>query len=222
MSACIDRRPATSRRSTSSTGCKRHRGRPRVHGSPHRIHGQNARPCPRPGGLCQGPGVARGRFCAVGQRLPLGILRGPCQAPEISPSHARLRTITSSVSALSNTLLQTARARCYNRPRFADQLRTRDRLSRDRPHRRHGLRHGAPTARSETCGGLAPVAAHALRVRPAVRGHAELPLRDQLLPDRDAVHPVRHRGRSSSTRSPCSCARSGPSRSSRRPSSSRC
>ena len=40
-----------------------------------------------------------------------------------------------------------------------------------------------------------------------------LPLRDQLLPDRDAVHPVRHRGRSSSTRSPCSCGRSARSRS---------
>ena len=52
----------------------------------------------------------------------------------------------------------------------------------------------SPAARSEARGGLAPVAAHPLRVRPAERGHAELPLRDQLLPDRDAVHPVRHRG----------------------------
>ena len=43
----------------------------------------------------------------------------------------------------------------------------------------------------------------ALRVRPAVRRAARLPLRDQLLPGRDAVHPLRRRGRSSSTRSPC-------------------
>ena len=33
-----------------------------------------------------------------------------------------------------------------------------------------------------------------LRVRPALRGQAGDALRDQLLPDRDAVHPVRHRG----------------------------
>ena len=58
--------------------------------------------------------------------------------------------------------------------------------------------------------------------RAAVRDQAGLPLRDQLLPDRDAVHPVRHRGRCSSTRSPCSCARSGRSRWSRRSSSSAC
>src|SRR5262249_7356015 len=35
---------------------------------------------------------------------------------------------------------------------------------------------------------------HAVRVWPAVGGPARLPVRDQLLPDRDAVHPVRHRG----------------------------
>ncbi|CAA9491050.1 MAG: NADH ubiquinone oxidoreductase chain A, partial [uncultured Rubrobacteraceae bacterium] len=34
-----------------------------------------------------------------------------------------------------------------------------------------------------------------LRVRHALRRPAGLPLRDQLLPDRDALHPVRHRGR---------------------------
>ena len=34
-----------------------------------------------------------------------------------------------------------------------------------------------------------------VRVRAAVRHPAGLPLRDQLLPDRDALHPVRHRGR---------------------------
>src|SRR5436190_22239819 len=33
-----------------------------------------------------------------------------------------------------------------------------------------------------------------VRVRAAVRDPAGLPLRDQLLPDRDALHPVRHRG----------------------------
>ena len=32
-------------------------------------------------------------------------------------------------------------------------------------------------------------------MRAALRGQEELPLRDQLLPDRDALHPVRHRGR---------------------------
>src|SRR5690349_3544144 len=31
-------------------------------------------------------------------------------------------------------------------------------------------------------------------MRPALGGEEELPLRDQLLPDRDALHPVRHRG----------------------------
>ncbi|CAA9493100.1 MAG: NADH ubiquinone oxidoreductase chain A, partial [uncultured Solirubrobacterales bacterium] len=35
----------------------------------------------------------------------------------------------------------------------------------------------------------------ALRVRASLRGHEQLPLRDQLLPDRHAVHPLRHRGR---------------------------
>ena len=34
-----------------------------------------------------------------------------------------------------------------------------------------------------------------VRVRPAERGLAHLPLRDQLLHGRDAVHPLRHRGR---------------------------
>src|SRR5581483_8449740 len=36
--------------------------------------------------------------------------------------------------------------------------------------------------------------ARAVRVRPALGGAEELPLRDQLLPDRDALHPLRHRG----------------------------
>src|SRR3954451_12446725 len=36
--------------------------------------------------------------------------------------------------------------------------------------------------------------ARAVRVRPALRGPEELPLRHQLLPDRDALHPLRHRG----------------------------
>src|SRR5436190_4456715 len=36
--------------------------------------------------------------------------------------------------------------------------------------------------------------AGAVRVRPAFRGDEELPVRDQLLPDRDALHPLRHRG----------------------------
>src|SRR5215212_1268217 len=35
----------------------------------------------------------------------------------------------------------------------------------------------------------------AVRERASLGSHEELPLRDQLLPDRDAVHPLRHRGR---------------------------
>ena len=51
-------------------------------------------------------------------------------------------------------------------------------------------------ARQRCSGRAARIAreARAVRVRPAVGRPAGLPLRDQLLPDRDAVHPVRHRG----------------------------
>ena len=61
-----------------------------------------------------------------------------------------------------------------------------------------------------------------LRVRAAVRGPAALPLRDQLLPDRDAVHPVRHRGRLPLSGRGPAARRSGRSSSSRRSSSSPC
>src|SRR5215207_6614324 len=113
------------------------------------------------------------------------------------PGHlllAALSTMRSSVSALSNTLLQSAPWRCYNPGRCAHRLRPRPRLPRHRTDRRRRLRQRATTARSAPRCLLAAGPVDPLRVRPALRGLQELPLRDQLLPDRDALHPVRHRG----------------------------
>src|SRR5262245_48836781 len=55
---------------------------------------------------------------------------------------------------------------------------------------RHRLHARKSRARAKPPG---PGEKRAVRVRPALRRQEELPLRDQLLPDRDALHPVRHR-----------------------------
>ena len=61
-----------------------------------------------------------------------------------------------------------------------------------------------------------------VRVRPALGRPAGLPLRDQLLPDRDALHPVRHRGHLPLPGRGAAARVRDASRSSRRSSSSRC
>src|SRR5215212_4934232 len=57
---------------------------------------------------------------------------------------------------------------------------------------RHRIHARQQPARAQAAG---PDEERAVRERAALGGQEELPLRDQLLPDRDAVHPLRHRGR---------------------------
>ncbi|CAA9517668.1 MAG: NADH ubiquinone oxidoreductase chain A, partial [uncultured Solirubrobacteraceae bacterium] len=64
------------------------------------------------------------------------------------------------------------------------------RRARDLPRR--GLRRDQLGRRREVQGARGEV--RSLRERPALRRAAGLPLRHLVLPDRDAVHPVRHRG----------------------------
>src|SRR3954447_3128123 len=101
------------------------------------------------------------------------------------------RRVCQSESALSH-YVATCHKRLYNPSRLAPQLRTRSRLPAPRRSGGSGLHLPQQRARAPPS---EPRQAGALRVRAPLRGHAELPLRDQLLPDRDALHPVRHRGR---------------------------
>src|SRR4029079_6235299 len=80
------------------------------------------------------------------------------------------------------------------RPAGAPDLLPSDHLRPARGRRRHRVRRPQlrPGAQEEQGD---QVQGRPVRVRAAVRDPAGLPLRDQLLPDRDALHPVRHRGR---------------------------
>src|SRR4051795_6184273 len=91
-------------------------------------------------------------------------------------------------SALCSTPAQAA---LYIRP-GAKELRASPRVPAPRDRGRHGFHASERRARPAPAG---EGQAGALRVRSALGGPQELPLRDQLLPDRDAVHPLRHRGR---------------------------
>src|SRR4051812_40515432 len=57
---------------------------------------------------------------------------------------------------------------------------------------RHRIHAREQPPRAQAAG---PRQERAVRERAPLGSHEELPLRDQLLPDRDAVHPLRHRGR---------------------------
>src|SRR3954454_5667646 len=70
-----------------------------------------------------------------------------------------------------------------------------DRLPGPRSSCRRGLHHPQHALRAEALRAHPRDPGRPLRVRPALGDPTGLPLRDKLLPDRDAVHPVRHRGR---------------------------
>src|SRR4051812_33841150 len=85
----------------------------------------------------------------------------------------------------------------YNGPTSAQGLPPNPRLRLPRAGRRHRLRDAQPPARSEAgehADDRDSAPGRALRVRHPGRAGARRPLRHQLLPGRDALHPLRHRG----------------------------
>src|SRR4051812_9822033 len=131
-----------------------------------------------------------------GQKTTDGSRRDQATAPQPAATALEARTpmpiaawspLTMRPSALCST---PAQASLYIRPR-AQELCASSRVPGPRHRGWHGIHAPERRTRTTTAGdGEAGV----LRVRPALGGPQELQLGDQLLPDRDALHPLRHRG----------------------------